>query len=175
MTVARGLRLNVKRALAVTAVGLAGAVGALVLVLQLAGSSDTIDVQLGDPDFRGINAAHLADEIAENGPVPFPDLVGHDLPIWVNHLGADPATTWVTVSARVPGSYRCLVQWDGDGGPSGGGAFVDGCDPTTTWPPDGEGLSTLAWTVIAGELRIDVARSGDRTGATPTDDDGTGP
>ena len=171
MTVARGLRLDVKRALAVTAVGLAGAIGALVLMLQLAGSSEVIDVQLGDPDFRGINAAHLADEIAENGPVPFPDLVGHDLPIWVTHHGSDPAVGWVTVSARAPGSDRCLVQWDDEGGQSGEGAFVDGCDPTTTWPPDGAGLTALAWTVIAGELRIDVARSG----STPTNGNGTGP
>ena len=60
MTVARGLRLDVKRALAVGVVGLAGALAALVLVLQLAGSSDAIDVKLGDPDFRGIHAAALA-------------------------------------------------------------------------------------------------------------------
>ena len=152
MTVARGLQLDVKRALAVTAVGLAGAVAALVLVLQLAGSTDAIDVQLGDPDFRGIHAADLAADIADHGPVPFPDLVGNELPIWVHHHGDDPAVGWVTVSARVPDSTDCLVQWDG--------AFsrcVDGCDPTTTWPADGTGLTPLAWTVADGELRIDVA------------------
>jgi hypothetical protein len=160
VTVARGLQLDVKRALVVTAVGLAGALGALVLVLQLAGSSDAIDVQLGDPDFRGIHAADLAAEIADNGPVPFPDLVGNELPIWVHHHGDDPTVGWVTVSARVPGSTGCLVQWDTDGGEAGDGVFVDGCDSTTTWPADGAGLAPLAWTVLAGELRIDVARTG---------------
>ena len=155
MTVARGLRLDVKRALVVSLVALAGAVGALVLVLQLAGSSDAIDVQLGDPDFRGIHAAELATEIAERGPIPFPDLVGHDLPIWVAHHGTDPYLGWVVVSARVPDSANCLVQWDG-----GTGRFVDGCDATTSWSADGTGLETVSWTVADGELRIDVARSG---------------
>ncbi len=152
MTVARGVRLDLKRAVAVTAVGLAGAVGALALVLQLAGSSDAIDVQLGDPDFRGIQAANLAVEISERGPVPFPDLVGNELPIWVSHFGADPAIGWVAVSARVPGSTDCLVQWDDKAE-----NFINGCDPTTTWPADGTGLMHLKWTVVTGELRIDVA------------------
>lgn len=160
MTVARGVQLDLKRALIVTAVGLAGALGALVLVLQLAGSSDAIDVQLGDPDFRGIHAADLASEIADNGPVPFPDLVGNELPIWVHHHGDDPTIGWVTVSARVPGSTGCLVQWDAVGGAAGDGVFVDSCDPTNTWPAHGAGLTPLAWTVLAGELRIDVGRTG---------------
>ncbi len=155
MTVARGLRLDVKRALAVGVLGLAGALGALVLVLQLAHSSDAIDVNLGDPDFRGIHAAALATEIANHGPIPFPDLVGHDLPIWVAHDGTDPSLGWVVVSARVPNSADCLVQWDG-----GAGRFVNGCDDTTGWPADGTGLEALSWTVTDGELRIDVARSG---------------
>ncbi len=166
MTVARGLRLDVKRALAVGVVGLTGAVAALVLVLQLAGSSDAVDVKLGDPDFRGIDAADLADEIAERGPVPFPDLVGHDLPIWVAHRGVDPAAGWVVVSARVPGSADCLVQWDaGDG--AGTGRFVDGCDDAVGWPADGTGLTAVAWTVVDGELRIDVAGVGAHGGTTP--------
>ena len=155
VTVARGLRLDVKRALAVGVVGLAGALGVLVLVLQLAGSSDAIDVQLGDPDFRGIHAAALAAEIADHGPIPFPDLVGNDLPIWVAHHGNDPSLGWVVVSARVPDSADCLVQWDG-----ATGRFVDGCDAATGWPADGNGLEAVSWTVADGELRIDVARSG---------------
>ena len=155
MTVARGLRLDVKRALAVGVVGLAGALGVLVLVLQLAGSSDAIDVQLGDPDFRGIHAAALAAEIADHGPIPFPDLVGNDLPIWVAHHGTNPSLGWVVVSARVPDSADCLVQWDG-----ATGRFVDGCDAATGGPADGTGLEAVPWTVADGELRIDVARSG---------------
>ena len=50
MTVAHGIRFDVRRALAVTAVALAGAVGALVAVLWLAGSTNAFEVQLGDPD-----------------------------------------------------------------------------------------------------------------------------
>jgi len=176
VTRARGVRLDLKRALAVTTVGLASAVGALVLVLWLAGSSDAVDVKLGDPDFRGIDATRLAAEIAQRGPVPFPDLVGRDLPIWVTHAGGDPNVGWSAFSARVPDSDDCLVQWDPEGPPGGSsgsspgaGAFFDACDPTVTWPADGAGLDALAWTVVAGgsggpELRIDVSGAADGTG-----------
>lgn len=164
MTVARGVRLNLRRAVVLAAVGLAGAVGALFLVLWLAGSTNAVDVRLGDPDFRGIDASRLANEISRHGPVPFPDLVGRDLPIWVTHMGDDPAVGWSAFSARVPGSPKCLVQWESDQGPVTGRFFND-CDPTEVWPADGAGLETLDWKIVtkqgALELRIDVARSGE--------------
>ena len=160
MTIARGLRFDLRRALVVTVVALAGAAGGLVGILWLAGSSDAVDVKLGDPDFRGIDAADLASEIAARGPVPFPDLVGRDLPIWVTHAGGDPEVGWSTFSARVPGSNDCLVQWDPNGG-GGTGVFYDSCDPKMTWAANGVGLDALVWTVITSdeglELRIDVA------------------
>jgi len=164
MTVARGMRLDVPRAIAVTMAGLAAAVGALMLVLWLAGSTDAIEVKLGDPDFRGIHAADLATEIARNGPVPFPDLAGRDRPIWITHAGDDPAFGWAAFSARVPGrEARCLVQWDGTAS-----VFTDSCAPKVTWPPDGDGLDQLAWQVVEGELRVDV-------GGTRPADWGAGP
>ncbi|MEC8999572.1 MAG: hypothetical protein VYC56_04760 [Actinomycetota bacterium] len=167
MTVARGVRLDLRRAIAFAVIGLAGAVGALVLVLRLAGSSEAVDVKLGDPDFRGIDATDLAAEIAERGPVPFPDLVGHDLPIWVTHSGGDPRGGWAVFSARVPGSEDCLVQWDPHAASdeshstsAAAGVFYDGCDSTTTWSANGAGLDALPWTVIGSddgpELRIDL-------------------
>ena len=83
MSVVHGVRVNARRAIAAALVGVAGAVGAVMLVLSLAGSSDSIEVRLGDDDFRGIDAADLADEIADHGPVPFPDLLGRNRSIWV--------------------------------------------------------------------------------------------
>ncbi len=163
MTVAHGIRFDVRRAVAVTAVALAGAIGALVAVLWLAGSTNAFEVQLGDPDFRGINAADLAAEIAENGPVPFPDLVGRDLPLWITHTGSDPTTGWSAFSAWTPGgANHCLVQWD-----AGTSTFVDSCDPLSTWPADGRGLGALAWQVVDGELRVAV--SGERPDDWATD------
>ena len=94
MTVARGVRIDLRRAIATMVVGLAAAVGAMVLVLWLAGSTDAIEVKLGDSDFRGIDAARLSAEIADNGPVPFPDLAGRKRPIWLTHAGNDPGIGW---------------------------------------------------------------------------------
>ena len=153
MTVARGMRLDVPRAIAVTMAGLAAAVGALMLVLWLAGSTDAIEVKLGDPDFRGIHAADLANEIAQNGPVPFPDLAGRDRPIWITHAGDDPAIGWAAFLARVPGrEARCLVQWDGTASFFTVSVFV-----FFFVPPDGNGLDQLAWQVVEGEVRVDVS------------------
>ncbi len=142
------------RAVVVGLAGLAAAVATMLLMLWLAGSSDKVDVRLGDRDFRHIDTTALAAEIAENGPVPFPDLMGRDRPIWVTHDGGTDETGWSAFLARVPGrEATCLVQWD----PSAE-RFVDPCDPSTTYPPDGRGLSLLRWEVADGELRIDINR-----------------
>tara|TARA_Y100001001_G_scaffold49607_1_gene45786 strand:+ start:1368 stop:1868 length:501 start_codon:yes stop_codon:yes gene_type:complete len=154
MTVARGIRIDIRRAIATMVVGLAAAVGALVLVLWLAGSTDAIEVKLGDADFRGIDAARLSAEIADNGPVPFPDLAGRKRPIWLTHAGDDPAIGWNAFFATVPGTEgdrTCLAQWNGDSS-----VFVDSCDPAATWPPNGQGLQQLEWQVVGGELRVAV-------------------
>jgi hypothetical protein len=154
MTVARGVRIDLRRAIATMVVGLAAAVGAMVLVLWLAGSTDAIEVKLGDSDFRGIDAARLSAEIADNGPVPFPDLAGRKRPIWLTHAGNDPGSGWNAFFATVPGTEgdrTCLTQWDG-----ASSVFVDSCNPTATWPPDGYGLQQLEWQVVGGELRVAV-------------------
>ena len=112
MPVVHGVRVNARRAIAAALVGVAGAVSALMLVLSLAGSSDSIEVRLGDDDFRGIDATGLADEIADHGPVPFPDLLGRDRPIWVTHAGSDPVIGWHAFLARTPKGGKCVAQWD---------------------------------------------------------------
>ena len=141
--------MNARRAVLAALVGLGGAIGAVLLVLSLAGSSDSIEIKLGDEEFRGINAADLATEIADNGPVPFPDLLGRDRPIWVTHEGSDPELGWYAFLARVPDSIGCIAQWD-----FVAVGFVNACDTEIVYPPDGEGLEQLRWSVVNGELRI---------------------
>ena len=152
MPVAHGVNIDTRRAVIVGLAGLASAIGLLMLVLWMADTNDAIDIRLGDRDFRGIDAARMATEIADNGPVPFPDLVGRDRPIWVTHDGTDSATGWASFFARVPGkSADCLVQWD-----AARSVFTDSCDTDSTFPADGEGLEQLAWRVLNGELRIEI-------------------
>ena len=158
MPVVHGVRMNVRRAIAAALVGVAGAVGAVILVLSLAGSSDSIEVRLGDDDFRGIDAAALADEIADHGPVPFPDLLGRGRPIWVTHTGSDPVIGWYAFLARTPKGSRCVAQWDADAV-----GFVDSCDAGTSYPPDGTGLEQLRWQVVDRELRILINNPGDES------------
>ena len=141
--------MNTRRALVAALVGLGSAVGAMLLVLVLAGSSDSIEIKLGDEEFRGINAADFAAEIADNGPVPFPDLLGRNRPIWVTHEGSDPELGWYAFLARVPSSAGCIAQWNADEV-----GFVNTCDTEIVYPPDGEGLEQLKWNVVSGELRV---------------------
>ena len=155
MPIVYGVPVNVRRAIAAALVGVAGAVGAVILVLSLAGSSDSIEVRLGDDDFRGIDAAALADEIADHGPVPFPDLLGRGRPIWVTHTGSDPVIGWYAFLARTPKGSRCVAQWDADAV-----GFVDSCDAGTSYPPDGTGLEQLRWQVVDRELRILINNPG---------------
>ena len=157
MPVARGVTIDTRRAVLVGLAGLVSAIGILVLMLWLAGGEQRLEVRLGDRDFRGIDAVDLSAVIAEDGPVPFPDLVGGDRPIWVTHGGADPASGWYAFLARVAGrAADCLVQWD-----AAGSVFFDACDPATTFPPDGTGLEQLTWQVLDGELRISINAPGE--------------
>lgn len=155
MPVVHGVRVNTRRAITAALVGLAGAVGAVMLILLLAGSSDSIEVRLGDNDFRGIDAADLADEIADHGPVPFPDLLGKDRLIWVTHTGSDSGAGWYAFLARTPKGRRCFAHWNANTI-----RFVDSCDAGTSYPPDGTGLEQLRWQVVDGELRILINNPG---------------
>ncbi|MDG2211904.1 MAG: hypothetical protein P8K64_07975 [Acidimicrobiales bacterium] len=133
-------------------VGLGLTIGLMILMLKLAGTSTEIDVRLGDVDFRGIVADDLADEISKNGPIPFPDLVGGDRPIWINHFGNDSSEGWFVFLAKVPdGESGCFVQWVAKEK-----MFVDFCDPQNQFPPNGFGLEELNWQVIENELRIEI-------------------
>ena len=124
----------------------------MILMLWLAGNSNTLEVRLGDPDFRGINADALAKEITENGPVLFPDLVGGERTIWVTHTSTDPLDGWSAFLAKIPGKEaNCVAHWEANTF-----TFIDSCDPMTSFPADGAGLEQLAWEIVDKELRISI-------------------
>ena len=148
----KGVNRSALRAGIIGIVGLGLTIGLMVLMLRAAGTSTEIDVRLGDVDFRGIEADNLADEISKNGPVPFPDLVGGDRPIWVNHFGDDSSAGWFVFLAKVPnGEDGCFVQWVEQES-----MFIDFCDSNNRFPPNGDGLESLAWEVTDNELRIEI-------------------
>ena len=150
MARAHGVRLNVVKATVVAVLGIVAALAFLFILLSVSKSSDSIEIRLGDDDFRGIDAINLSDEISSNGPVLFPDLLGRDRPIWVTHSGTDPETGWFAFLAQIPKQANsCLTQWDSENS-----NFFNSCDPTNKFPPDGKGLEQLSWQVVKGELRI---------------------
>ncbi len=83
MARAHGIRINVVKATVVGIAGIVAALACLFILLSISKSSDSIEIRLGDDDFRGIDALNLSNEISSNGPVLFPDLLGRDRPIWV--------------------------------------------------------------------------------------------
>lgn len=146
MPVSSGPQLNLPKTIAFAVVSLAAGVGLLFLIVQLAGSGD-VQFKLGDDVFEVGDAERFAERIsADDAPILFSSL-SRSRPIFIAHVGSDSATGWFVFDARSPSDPDgCEVGlvWDGDRG-----LFVDGCDPTATYPADGEGL--LQYDVVVNE------------------------
>lgn len=131
--------------LVVLAICVAGA------VLALSAQNQDIEVNLGDDEFEVPGVEPAAARIAEDGPDIYPDLVGGNRPILLNHVGDDPTEGWVAVVAIAPGSEACIVDWDADDE-----VFRD-CEGTS-YPPDGTGLDQLPTRVEDDTLYVDLGR-----------------
>lgn len=99
------------RALAFAVIAVAVGLGAGFLMLRLADSGG-VDVRLGDAEFRAGSAERRSDDIAEGGPLLFPD-PNSDRDIFVQHLGEDPNRGWLVFETRWPGSpSSCSLTWE---------------------------------------------------------------
>lgn len=156
------------RVLAVSAVAIAVALTAAFGLAVLA-NRGSVDVRLGDDTFAGQDAEDAARQIADSGPILYPDAGSGDRDIILQHLGDDPETGWLAFAARPPGTPRaCTLQWqaddevfrllDPDGEQSGP------CDGQEV-PADGEGLTQYPVTVRDGDLDVDL-NAADRTSTT---------
>ena len=82
------------------------------LMLRLADSGG-VDVRLGDAEFRAGSAESRSDDIAEGGPLLFPDPRGSDRNIFIQHLGEDTNRGWLVFETRWPGSpSSCSLTWE---------------------------------------------------------------
>lgn len=163
MPVSEGPTLNIRRSLIYVVGSLALGIGLLVLVVTLAGSGD-VQFKLGDDVFEVGDAETFADRIAEDeAPIPFSSL-SRNRPIYLQHIGDDPSTGWYAIDARSPSDPdACVLEWSIDDQ-----EFVDACDRSATFPPDGEGLLRYGVTVDAdGRVVVDLAATGTDTGAEP--------
>ena len=151
------------RAVSVAVVGVVLALGTAFGVATLASQGD-VEVRLGDDRFDAGEADNLAEIIADDGqPILFPDPANFSRAIYVDHVGDDPETGWVALSAFVPDQPRCTVVFDPEAD-----RFVIGddqpaaCDRSLRFPRSGAGLRTFPAQVEDGRLFVDLQ---DRTAA----------
>jgi hypothetical protein len=117
------LRSPVARALVPVLAG-AAFIGLMFGVLWLAAvflsrNADDLDVRVGDDVFEVGRVDRLADEVADNGPLLFPGLVGPagDRPVGLAHDGGNDFQGWRVFSLVPSGAPAdCLVSQDVDSG-----------------------------------------------------------
>ena len=149
MPVAKGPSFDLRSAAIFGGVALLAAVVIGFIAIELGRRSNTL--VLGDTSFQSIDAQNLSDEIADSGPVLFPDIASGTRDIWVQHLGETPGDGWTAFDARQPGEGReCSVVWR-----PADRTFESPCDGTV-YPETGEGLPEIAVFLDVRELIIDI-------------------
>ncbi len=131
----------------VLAVVLATVLG--MLTLRFA-SRNPEKANLGSSVFR-FEARSLAREVDRDGPFLLKDPLNRDREVYVQHLGDNPETGWLTIRAyasRV--AIECLLRWD-----PRRREFVDPCT-NRTYAANGEGLMTYPTKVEAGKVNVDL-------------------
>ncbi len=169
------------RSLLVALVAVAAAVGLAWGMLALASGGDgPVNFQLGDDVFDAGNAVRQSRQIAQDGPLLFPDVAGRGQrrPLIVNHFGDDPEVRWVAFPATAPGaSEGCYLAWSAERelfeerqAPEGGGRDQGELCRDVTYPANGEGLDQFPWKIDdAGKLIIDL-RPKDESDDSDSDD-----
>ena len=145
------------RAVSVAVLGVVLALGTAFGVATLASQGD-VEVRLGDDTFDAGSAENLAEIIAEDEqPILFPDPANFSRAIYVDHVGDDPESGWVALSAFVPDQPDCTLVFDPkDGRFEIGDDQPEACDRSTTFPRSGAGLRTFPTEVRDGHLFIDL-------------------
>ncbi|MEO1064190.1 MAG: hypothetical protein AAFZ07_22445 [Actinomycetota bacterium] len=142
-------RTNVRTRLLLGTLAFVAATVLLVLV-TFGPARDREVSNLGDDVFDLGNTTRIAAEIADRGPILFPDVGEGNRPIYVNHLSSSVDTGWVAFSALAPAPPAdCVIEWDEDAE-----LFV-ACDGRT-FPPDGAGLDPFVIAVDGSIVSIDL-------------------
>ena len=159
MPVAQGPRFDLRSAAVVAGIALFVAFALGIVAIVVAQNSGDIEVRLGDDTFRSLDADAMSAEIAENGPILFPDVGGGTRDIYLQHLGTDAESGWLAFDARIAGTDRtCNVTWD-----VATEQFEDPCRAGTSYPADGTGLDQIPVYVEEGDVIVDLNRIRDST------------
>ena len=140
------------KALAIAAVAIV-LIGVVAAFVALAASRGDVEIRLGDDQFNAGSTKRQANAIDEGGGLPllYPDLVGNDRHVFVQHLGDEPDEGWVAFGAFDPDDPSCLVLIDREEK-----TLVNECDESMTYPLTGEGLKQYPVSVQDGEILVDV-------------------
>ncbi len=152
MPVGRTTTSSEIRAIVMVVIGLAIIVGGVAFFVKALANNGDVQVRLGDEFFDAGNAADIADEIGDNGPILYSDVAGGSRDLVLNHLSDDPEQGWVAFEARRPGDDRdCSVSWDAEAT-----RFDYSCDEQVTFPPDGAGLAQFPVSITDGNIIVDI-------------------
>jgi hypothetical protein len=145
--------------LGVAAVG--AAVGFLLLVLWFT-DRGAVEIALGDDTFEAGRTDIIADEIRQNGPIRYADLIGGRRNIILQHLGDDDLVGWYAFDLIRPGQpNECQLEWN-----VAGQVFRDSCDDAEI-PPTGFGQPDYPVEIEEGRISIDFRA--DEAASTETD------
>jgi hypothetical protein len=142
---------RVNAAVVASVIGIAVVI-ALLVALVLAASSGKGGTAGRRQLFDAGPTKSLARNIVENGPIPYPDALNRDRPIYIQHFGSDLTHGWRAFGAYDPDRPSCLVEWS-----AARKLFVNRCD-RSTYPPDGHGLEQYATRIEKDHLLVDLHR-----------------
>jgi len=138
--------------LGLAAVG--AAVGFLLLVLWFT-DRGAVEIALGDETVDVGRIDVIADEISENGPIQYPDLLGGRQNIILQHLGDDDEVGWYAFDLIRPGQPDdCPLEWNADAQ-----VFRDACDGTEI-PATGFGQPSYPVEIADGRISVDFRGAG---------------
>jgi hypothetical protein len=125
----------------------------VAIFVALAASRGDVEINLGDERFNAGSPEKIAKRIAKDDGLPalYPDLVGGDRPLYVQHLSEDPDEGWVAFGAFDPEDPSCLIETDREAL-----ILVNACDESETYPLSGEGLRHYPVSVEDGRIYVDV-------------------
>ena len=109
MPVAKGPKFDLRSAAVIGGIALMVAFGLGIAALFFAQSSGNIEVRLGDAAFQRIETDRMAESLAEQGPVLWPDVAGGSRDIWLQHVGTDNGAG--TAAPRA--THTCTPLHDG--------------------------------------------------------------
>lgn len=149
MPVAKGPKFNIRSGILFGGLAVVAAIVIGFAAIALGSRSNTL--VLGDTDFGSISAANMSAEIAENGPILWPDIANGSRDIWLQHTGSNPGEGWFAFDARRTGEGReCNVSWS-----AADKNFTDPCSGDV-FPEDGEGLPQIPVYIDEFTLVIDI-------------------